>query len=248
MIIPTNPTLLCQWRTHSTCYPHPLPKVPYVHDPAWRQLMTVYDRGYCVAKLLHRRELSAKSLEWRGANEVWDSAFSLKGNGKSPRDRDWDYLLVYYDTCEMLAAALVEIRCLGADLRGMYRPFGTDPDRWPQRYTPMVFLTGLAMASRDAGIRCVLMVETLAQKLLADREKSPWSNAFGTETSRLPIVVLVDHGNVKGEKFYQELGFARAGEQDRECFGYASWTATTKHWLPSAGREFQMVKWVVLAR
>jgi GNAT superfamily N-acetyltransferase len=247
MIIPTNPRLLDRWRSHFNSIPHTRPKVPYVQNPDWRTIS--YDFNGSMVQLIHRREIGSKSPEWQTANEIWDEVFVSKKEYKSHRDLDWDYLLIYIREGMILAAAMIEVRCIDPALRYLYKPFGIPHDRWPVGYSPAVFLTGVAVADRKfrrqgIGSQCVQAACMFASKLLNERAGSPWNNAFGDNTSNIPITIMVDNGDEKAESFWVKQGFRVRTEADRERVGYASWTAASRYWLPNAEFEFQMVKWV----
>ena len=244
MIIPTNPTLLEHWRSHYTSCAHTRPKVPFVKDPGWRAVTTEYDGGRCLVQLIHRREISSRSVEWQAANEIWDDIFLNTTAHKSHRDLDWDYLMICIRNGVIMAAALVEIRCIDEGLRHLYRPFDTDPELWPTRYTPLVFMAGFVVVERAISSMCVRAVCGFASKLLHERAGSPWENAFGDETSKIPVAVMADNEDDKAQAFWQENGFHVRSEDDRQCIGYPSWSAASRNWLPSAQFEVQMVKWI----
>ena len=248
MIIPTNKNLLNSWQFYLSTKLGPHPKVPFVHNSAWREII-MYEDGVDAIQLVHRREISAVSKAWKQANAIWDASFPDKTEYKNYKDLDWDYMIVYFRDDDILAVGLVEVRCIPAGIRELYRPFGLDPALWPKLYTPYIFLTGLTLANAELrgtgiGIKCIQAVCDFAKKLLAERESSPWANAFGEDMMRIPVTLNTNKGDENAIGFYKTAGFRCAEDSDKQCYGYSSWSPVSLFWLPHVGRETQMVRWV----
>jgi GNAT superfamily N-acetyltransferase len=248
MIIPTSHTLLQSWRAFVSRDFGPRPKVPYVKEFEWRNL-TMFDDCKSIVQMLHRREISGKSPEWRTANEIWDGMFETKTHYKSHKDLNWDYLLVYIRDRQILATCMIEIRCVDADQRRLYHPFGVYAAYWPRSYTPAVYVKGLAVAdvrlkNQGIGRTCMKAVCDFAEKLLAERATSPWANAFGRDVSRIPVVLTVDMGDDNAAGFYRSIGFHTTDEDDKRAFWYPSWSLASEGWLPRVLHETQMCKWI----
>ena len=248
MILPVNPVLLSNWRSYLSRDFGPRPRVPYVKQAGWRNL-TMLDDGSNVIRLVHRREITGKSVEWMTANAIWDAAFVSKTHYKSHRDLDWDYLLVYErDNC-IMAVCMLEIRCIDEGIRGLYKPFGIDRALWPGSYTPTVFVSGLALADlslkgQGIGRQCMQAVCAFSKKLLVERATSPWENAFGAETSKIPVTLTIDKADGDAYGFYQAIGFHISGDDDKKAYWYSSWTSASSYWIPDTWRDTHMVKWI----